>query len=64
MEEADKEILKEVEEITQTTYDDKTTWYDVTYDLIEEVKYWKKRCDELENPPLEDFNDPRYEYGF
>lgn len=64
MKKVDEDLLKETEELTHTKYDDKVTWYDLTYDLIEEVKYWKKRCNELENSSLEDFNDPRYEYGF
>lgn len=58
----DEDLLKESEELMQTKYDDKVTWYDLTYDLLEEAKYWKNKYDEIKNPPLEDY-DPRYEYG-
>ena len=65
-------ILKEVKLKTNLEYDLNThTCWDIIQDLLYEIderddtiKSQKEKIHNLENPPLEDFNDPRYEYGF
>lgn len=61
MEEVDKELLEEAENLLNTKFNDIN---DIVYDLLEEVKYLKNKLNKIENPPLEDYNDPRYEYGY
>ena len=61
MEEVDKELLEEAENLLNTKFNDIN---DIVYDLLEEVKYLKNKLNKIENPLLEDYDDPRSEYGY
>lgn len=61
MEEVDKELLEEAEKLLNTSFNDIN---DMVYELLEEVKHLKNKLNEIENQSLEDYNDPRYEYGY
>ena len=58
---SDKELLEEAENLLNTKFNDIN---DIVYDLLEEVKYLRDRLNKIENPLLEDYDDPRYEYGY
>lgn len=61
MEKVDEELLKEAKDLTHATF---SSVDDIVYELIEEVKYWKTKCKELENSPLEEVFYPWEEYGY
>lgn len=67
-----KKILQEAEKNTGCTYDFNISdlWNiidDLNFEINEmknDIKGYKQKIHNLENPPLEDFDDPRYEYGY
>ncbi len=72
MEKKQKEILNKVKKITGCDYDlSKHSLWDIAEDLIYEIEELKntikirdEEIENLKNPPTEDFNDSRYEYGY
>lgn len=64
MKEVDEELLNRVAELTFYRFTKEDDINDLVDFLVEEIETYKNKINELENPPLEDFDDPRWEYGY
>lgn len=64
MKEVDKNLLEKLTKLTYSDYSQCTDINDILEDAIDTIELKNKKINELENPSKEDFNNPRYEYGF